>query len=184
MASAQEPHLHGSPPQRPHVQHQISEPSEPALELIDLASGAVVPSSRPGTPPQFRTGLPHMWSTYIKLTVDHDTCRDHFALEQTFLSYLRTSSILALTGVMIAQLHILQQPGEVLKRHETGMVLAMACYACAIWTLLCGACRFMRFQQALVRGKSLLGGVELMSPAMLVFTLLIVFITLHMKSDE
>ena len=76
-ATAQEPHLHGSPPRRPHVQQYASDPSEPALELIDLASGAVVPSSRPDTL-QSRLRLPHMWSTYIKLTVDHHTCRDHF----------------------------------------------------------------------------------------------------------
>lgn len=70
---------------------------------------------------------------------------------------------------MIAQLHMLQQPDKALKRYESGMVLAMACYACATWILLCGACRFMRLQQALVRGKSIVGGLELMSPAVLIF---------------
>ena len=97
------------------------------------------------------------------------------ALERTFLSYLRTSSILALTGVMIAQLHMLQQSDKTLERYEPGMVLAMACYASATWILLCGACRFMRFQQALVRGKSLVGGLELMSPAILIFTVSFIF---------
>ncbi|KAF8865402.1 hypothetical protein BDZ45DRAFT_580536 [Acephala macrosclerotiorum] len=44
------------------------------------------------------------WGHQISIIVDHDTCRDHLALERTFLGYLRTSLALSMIGITVAQL--------------------------------------------------------------------------------
>ncbi len=82
---------------------------------------------------------------------------------------MRTSSILALTGVLVAQLTILQQGDPSLGYSFVGKPLALCCYASAIWTILSGACRVWRYQQALIRGYALPGGFEVASVTLLLF---------------
>ncbi|KAI0473850.1 hypothetical protein GGR56DRAFT_649305 [Xylariaceae sp. FL0804] len=128
----------------------------------EQASRSAKSSSRP-----FRT----FWRRNVALSVPHHACRDYFALERTFLGYLRTSSVLALAGVVVAQLAVLQQGNPKSSLSTAGKSLALCCYLLAIWAIFCGAYRAWRFQRALVRGKSLSGGFEINTLAILVILL-------------
>lgn len=78
--------------------------------------------------------------------------------------------MLALTGVLVAQLTILQQRDSGFGYSLVGKPLAACCYASAIWTVLSGACRVWRYQQALTQGRALTGGFELASITILFLT--------------
>lgn len=87
------------------------------------------------------------------------------ALERTFLGYLRTSLILVMTGVIIAQLYRIQHsisPDPEIGFYIFGEPLSVAFIGMAIFVLLVGAIRFWRLQNALVRGKALAGGWEIL----------------------
>jgi len=90
------------------------------------------------------------WPTYI-LT----------ALERTFLAYLRTSVMMATLGVLIAQLFTIQSSDPGFGYHALGQPMATVCLSSSIIILLLGCLRFWRWQAALVRGKSLCGGPEI-----------------------
>jgi uncharacterized membrane protein YidH (DUF202 family) len=85
------------------------------------------------------------------------------ALERTFLGYLRTSLILVITGVIIAQLFRIQHtisPDPQMGFYAIGEPLSAVFIGMAIFVLLVGAIRFWRLQNALVWGKALVGGWE------------------------
>jgi uncharacterized membrane protein YidH (DUF202 family) len=85
------------------------------------------------------------------------------ALERTFLGYLRTSLILVMTGILIAQLFHLQHsstPNPHFGFYKVGKPLAATFICMAIVVVLLGAVRFWRLQRALVRGKAIAGGWE------------------------
>lgn len=85
------------------------------------------------------------------------------ALERTFLGYLRTSQALSMLGVIISQLFHLQHstsPDPVLGYFVVGKPLAAICQGAAIYTLILGSYRWWRQQNAIVRGKVLVGGFE------------------------
>jgi uncharacterized membrane protein YidH (DUF202 family) len=85
------------------------------------------------------------------------------ALERTFLGYLRTSLVLSMIGVTVAQLFRLQHsanPNPVFGFYVLGKPLACICQGCAICFLLLGAYRSWRLQNAIVRGKTIAGGFE------------------------
>lgn len=113
-------------------------------------------------------GLRHQISTFwkrqISVTVDHVCCRDHLAVERTFLSYLRTSLALSMIGVTVAQLFRLNHaptPSKIFGFYVLGRPLACICQGAAIYVLLLGAFRTWRSQNAIVRGKALSGGFEM-----------------------
>jgi uncharacterized membrane protein YidH (DUF202 family) len=86
------------------------------------------------------------------------------ALERTFLAYIRTSTVIAMQGVLVAQLFRLQRPAGNVNRlsfHEVGVPLSVACHFVAIVVALIGAFRFWRQQNAISRGKVYAGGWEL-----------------------
>ena len=88
------------------------------------------------------------------------------ALERTFLGYLRTSFAISMIGVIISQLFRLQHspnPHPKFGFFVLGKPLAMICQGLAIFTLLTGTYRTWRVQNALVRGKAISGGFELVS---------------------
>ena len=82
------------------------------------------------------------------------------AIERTFLGYLRTSSVTALMGTIIAQLFFLQAQDGGFGYATIGRPLAAACFSISILTLLLGACRTWRHQRAVLHGKVLVGGFE------------------------
>ncbi|KAL8987853.1 MAG: hypothetical protein Q9169_008641 [Polycauliona sp. 2 TL-2023] len=147
-------------------------------------NGSAAPTARSqsttsGNPSAIKT----FWARHVVATVAHDACRDHFALERTYLGYLRTSLALAFLGVFIAQLFRLQHtenPDPVFGFFVLGKPLSCICTGAAIFTNLVGAHRFWRQQNAMLRGKVLCGGWEVYAT---ILTVLMVcyapFLTLH-----
>ncbi|EKV05125.1 hypothetical protein PDIG_38240 [Penicillium digitatum PHI26] len=129
------------------------------------------------------------WTRHVIITVPQKSNRDHFgtlfsgyavrelidttkALERTFLAYVRTSTVIAMQGVLVAQLLRLQRPSEKVDRlsfHEVGIPLSVACHFVAVFVALTGAFRFWRQQNAIARGKVYAGGWELNSVGILLF---------------
>lgn len=94
------------------------------------------------------------------------------ALERTFLGYIRTSTVFAMQGVLVAQLFRLQQtPGKFdhLTFYDVATPLSVACHGIAIVIALVGAIRFWRQQFAISRGKVYSGGWEVNTVAILLF---------------
>ncbi|KAI4234408.1 MAG: hypothetical protein LQ349_003815 [Xanthoria aureola] len=146
-----------------------------------VVDGSTAPSGRSrsrsttaGSPAIIKT----FWARHVVATVPHAACRDHFALERTYLGYLRTSLALAFLGVFIAQLFRLQHSENhdpVLGFFVLGIPLSCICTGAAIFTNLLGAYRFWRQQNAMLRGKILCGGWEVFAT---VATVLVTLITL------
>ncbi|KAG5290093.1 DUF282 superfamily domain-containing protein [Histoplasma ohiense] len=110
-------------------------------------------------------GVKRFWFRHVSMTVPRRQNRDHFALERTFLAYIRTSLAFAFQGALIAQLFSLQnthdQDDTPFGFHAVGKPLACGCHACAIAVAAVGSYRFWRQQNALARGKVHAGGWEL-----------------------
>lgn len=86
------------------------------------------------------------------------------ALERTFLAYIRTSVVLAMQGVLVAQLFRLQRESTANDRlgyYEVGIPLSVSCHAVAIAVAVIGAYRFFKQQHAVALGKIYAGGWEL-----------------------
>ena len=89
-----------------------------------------------------------------------------------------------MTGVILAQLFRLQHslhPDEHLGFYVLGIPLASTFIACAIAVALLGAFRFWRQQSAIVRGKVLAGGWEvlvIMGGSLVVCVVLLVLVGL------
>lgn len=127
-----------------------------------------------------RTGAWHnicrFWTHQITLTVPQKSNRDHFALERTFLAYIRTSVVIAMQGVLIAQLFRLQRSPtseDRLRFYEVGIPLSVTCHCVAVLVALIGAYRFWRQQSAISRGKVHAGGWELNWVGILLFAVIL-----------
>lgn len=93
-------------------------------------------------------------------------------MERTFLAYIRTSVVIAMQGVVIAQLFRLQRaPSDEdrLRFYQVGIPLAVSCHGVAVLVALIGAFRFWRQQNAISLGKIHAGGWELNSVGILLF---------------
>ncbi|OGM50933.1 hypothetical protein ABOM_000501 [Aspergillus bombycis] len=104
------------------------------------------------------------WTHNVVLTVPQKSNRDHFALERTFLAYIRTSVVIAMQGVLIAQLFRLQQqpsPEDRLTYYEVAIPLSVTCHCIAAIVAVIGACRFWKQQNAVALGTVHAGGWEL-----------------------
>ncbi|KAA8648434.1 DUF202 domain-containing protein [Aspergillus tanneri] len=112
----------------------------------------------------FAGRIERFWTRNVVLTVPQKSNRDHFALERTFLAYIRTSVILAMQGVLVAQLFRLQHllsPNTNLGYYKVGVPLSVACHCVAIVVALMGAHRFWKQQNAIALGTVYSGGWEL-----------------------
>ncbi|OQD88782.1 hypothetical protein PENANT_c003G06866 [Penicillium antarcticum] len=99
------------------------------------------------------------WTHHVTLTVPHKSSRDYFALERTFLAYIRTSLVVTQQGVLIAQLFRLPAAEALADRlgfSHVGIPLSVTCHCVAIFVALLGAYRFWRQQNAIARGKIIL----------------------------
>ncbi|KAL4985872.1 hypothetical protein BDW68DRAFT_198511 [Aspergillus falconensis] len=107
--------------------------------------------------------IQRFWTKHVVLTVAQKKNRDYFALERTFLAYIRTSVILAMQGVLIAQLFRLQSANSSkgLGYHDVGVPLSVTCHCAAILTAVLGAHRFWKQQSAIALGTVYAGGWEL-----------------------
>ncbi|CAG8135424.1 unnamed protein product [Penicillium salamii] len=140
----------------------------------------------------------HFWTNHVILTVPQKSNRDHFgrvfiymswfcgsdkieALERTFLAYIRTSTVIAMQGVLVAQLFRLQRPTGPVDRlsfHDVGVPLSVACHFVAVIVALIGAFRFWKQQNAMARGKIFAGGWELNSVGVFLFIIIMVTLVL------
>ncbi|CAL3972661.1 unnamed protein product [Diplocarpon coronariae] len=126
------------------------------------------------------------WRRQISVTVAHSTCRDHLALERTFLGYLRTSLALSMLGTIVAQLFRIQHapvPNSQFGFFVLGKPLAFICQGTAIYVMLIGAFRTWRLQNAIVRGKAITGGYEFVALAGGILIILILFTVLLVAVD-
>ncbi|KAL8760583.1 MAG: hypothetical protein Q9184_003237 [Pyrenodesmia sp. 2 TL-2023] len=115
---------------------------------------------------QSKSALKTFWDRHVVATVPYEACRDHFALERTYLGYFRTSLALAFLAVFVAQLFRLQHaphPDPVFGFFVVGIPLSCICTGAAILVNLLGTYRFWRQQNAILRGKVLSGGWEMMA---------------------
>ncbi|ESZ91434.1 hypothetical protein SBOR_8181 [Sclerotinia borealis F-4128] len=148
-----------------------------------LGPGSTAPTGFFG---QLTYGVSKFWKHQISVTVDHVACRDHLALERTFLAYLRTSLALSMLGVSIAQLFRLQHsptPNPLIGFFVLGKPLACICQVAAITTLLIGIIRSWRHQNAIVRGKALSGGFEVIFIGVGFFFIFLTFLILLVAVD-
>lgn len=67
----------------------------------------------------------------------------------------------AITGTIVAQLFVLEQPQTGFGYATIGRPLASVCFSFSICTVLLGTCRFWRHQHAMIHGKALTGGFEI-----------------------
>lgn len=114
--------------------------------------------------PHWYDPIARFWTTHVCPSMDEGAYRDHLALERTFLGYLRTSLILVMTGITIAQLFRLQRspnPDPVFGFYVVGLPLSITFISMAVLVLLLGAIRFWRLQRGLLAGKAHAGGWEL-----------------------
>jgi uncharacterized membrane protein YidH (DUF202 family) len=103
----------------------------------------------------------HWWLHNIDIKLSYDLAgsstkddpRDHYALERTFLAYIRTSNTFVSLGVVIAQLFLLANANR-----TTGIVLAVLVFAIAIMMAMLACARFFNQQKLLLRGRTTAGG--------------------------
>jgi hypothetical protein len=67
----------------------------------------------------------------------------------------------AILGTLIAQLFTMQQQDSGFGYSQVGKPMASVCFALSICTVLLGACRVWRQQHAMIAGKALTGGFEI-----------------------
>ncbi|RAH39928.1 DUF202 domain-containing protein [Aspergillus brunneoviolaceus CBS 621.78] len=135
--------------------------------------------------------LERFWTRNVVLTVPQRSNRDHFALERTFLAYIRTSVMVAMQGVLVAQLFRLQHmasPDLALGFYEVGVPLSVTCYGAAIIIASLGAYRFWKQQNMVALGTVYAGGWELnligVLIGLIILTTFIVSIVITVQLDN
>lgn len=91
------------------------------------------------------------------------------ALERTYLAYLRTSLMLANVGVIITQLFAIERADDGFGYAVLSRPFATTCYSAATLTVVIGAYRTWRYQDAMINGRVLSGGFEINFIAALFF---------------
>ncbi|KAE9577273.1 hypothetical protein CGCF415_v001770 [Colletotrichum fructicola] len=183
---------HGTPNDSP-LRHQEKEednvqrsPAQCPQDTDDddtTQSSALGSSAHEPISPKKQSFVRRFWSEQISVVVDFDSCRDHLALERTFLAYLRTGVATAILGTIVAQLFALQQADSGFGYAILGKPLATVCYGLSICATLLGACRAWRLQKAMLRGKAIAGGFEVTSLAVGLLALVLIFFGLLIALD-
>ncbi|KAH7375241.1 hypothetical protein B0T11DRAFT_7369 [Plectosphaerella cucumerina] len=167
-----------------------------AIELSELRGGTSIrstdaPSTRSGSVASARPApsisppwsLKRFWANNITCVVDFDKCRDHLAVERTFLAYLRTALMSAIVGTLVAQLFVLEEGDSGFGYLAVGRPLASLCLVFSICTVVLGAFRAWRHQDAMIRGKALSGGFEIVSLGIICLVMVCVFFGLLIALD-
>ncbi|OKL58385.1 hypothetical protein UA08_06073 [Talaromyces atroroseus] len=127
---------------------------------------SIAASSASSTTKQHFQALRRFWARHVTLNVPQKGNRDYFALERTFLAYMRTAATFSMQGVLVAQIFRLRSQSQSsnhpahLSFHSVGVPISVAYQVCAILVALVGAYRFWRQQNAIARGKIVSGGWE------------------------
>lgn len=127
-------------------------------------------------PPQEKTLT--FWSKYVRLIIEEDDCRDHLALERTFLAYMRTASAYAQFGVVVSQLFRLNNSDRGLNVPATlriGNAVGAGTIAIAIVLVLVAAAYFAKQQHGLVKGVILSRGYDVPAVVVASFVVCIMF---------
>ncbi|KAK1731965.1 uncharacterized protein BDZ83DRAFT_11142 [Colletotrichum acutatum] len=146
---------------RPETARNVSEKDKDNTEASSAESSAQNP---PSSSEEWL--IKRFWGKQVSVVVEFETCRDHLAIERTFLGYLRTSLATAVLGTMVAQLFALQALDTGFGYTAVGKPLATLCYSFSICIVLLGAFRAWRLQHAMFAGKALAGGFELTTLAL------------------
>ncbi|KAI9848413.1 MAG: hypothetical protein M1837_000208 [Sclerophora amabilis] len=113
-----------------------------------------------------RQWIDHFWARNVSVVISaDDDLRNYYALERTFLAYIRTSIALSLTAVMVTQFYVLSDNGSNqggFTFHSVGKPLACTLVGISIVVALVGLVRYLRQQAAMVLGKALTGGGDLL----------------------
>ncbi|MCJ1477573.1 hypothetical protein MMC13_006246 [Lambiella insularis] len=175
-----------------------------ATELGDQASSshALEPDHNDGANRSVEQGVPRhsalsqhslktFWRRQIAITVHHEDSRDHFALERTYLGYMRTSLAFAILGISMAQLFRLQNQettNPTFGPFDLAIPVASVCIGCAMVITVLGSWRFWRQQNALARGKIHAGGWEINSIAVFglltVVTIFVLVLVIEIDSGD
>ena len=135
------------------------------IEMRDFAVQAVIEAD-PSASLKRRTSFSEwsarsFWEKHIRITIHEEECRDHVALERTYLAYVRTASAYAQFGVTMAQLFRLNVNGEEQPTTITlriGSALGATTEAIAILVILIGAGYFAKQQSGIMKGHILARG--------------------------
>ena len=123
-----------------------------------------LPQQREDDTLQPQPGHHTSWYKTVRITISEAECRDHFALERTFLAYVRTASAYAQFGVTVAQLFRLnttQQGIGLPPSLKIGTAVGATTEGVAILIILAGATYFMKQQHRLEQGTILSRGWEI-----------------------
>ena len=159
----------------PHRQYRGSDDDREAVELeeplglqpLNSVSSTLAVQRKYG---KLRWKLYILWKHHVDVSVpqSHLACRDHLALERTFLAYVRTGQAFATLGVLVAQTMRLGQVrplGVGLDYYDVAIPLACTCYGASILVITIGLVRFLKLQKAIALGMTHSGGWELMTTA-------------------
>lgn len=135
--------------------------------------------------------LKRFWRRHVSVAVPFKYCRDHLALERTYLGYVRTSVALSMIGIVIAQLYPQTPPGKQepggLNFVKLAKPMSASFVAASLLVTIFGAWRFGRQQGAMVRGRIVTGSWEVWTTGILVLLvcldLLIASIMFHANSN-
>ncbi|KZL87050.1 hypothetical protein CI238_01642 [Colletotrichum incanum] len=157
--------------EQPQSDRSVPETAKDSTQPPAAGSSAPGPiaSSKKWTVQQF-------WSKHVSVIVDFETCRDH-------LGYLRTGVVTATLGTVVAQLFVMQPPDSGFGYTTVGKPLATVCYCFSMCITLLGACRVWRIQHAMLLGKTLSGGFEIMTIAAGFLLLSVVFLSFLIALD-
>ena len=141
------------------------------IEMRDFAAkptgeSTTAPKTNDKPPTPEHDPLRTFWSEHMRITIDEDDCRDHLALERTFLAYMRTASAFAQYGVTMAQLFRLNVTSKGTTLPTTlrvGKALGATTEAIAILVSLIGAVYFVKQQSGLMKGIVLSRGIEVLT---------------------
>ena len=117
----------------------------------------------PSAPSQ-RISPTSFWAKHVRLAIEEEECRDHLALERTFLAYARTASAYAQLGVTMAQLFRLNVTTSGKTTPATlrvGKALGATTEGIAILVSILGAAYFAKQQSGLVKGVIVSRGYEI-----------------------
>lgn len=140
---------------------ELEEPLD--LQPLNSVSSTVTAERKYG---KFRLKLYIFWKHHVSLAVPHVACRDHLALERTFLAYVRTGQAFATLGVLVAQtmrLRQVQPLGVGLDYYDVAIPLACTCYGVSILVIIIGLLRFLKLQKAMALGTTYSGGWEVIT---------------------
>lgn len=138
---------------------ELREPTE--QHFSRSVSKVTVPDDEIGL---LKYSIRRFWTQHISQGVPHHKCRDHLALERTFLAYLRTGQAFAMLGVVVAQTMRLGRaplsPSD-LHYFAIGVPLSSVCHVMATIVTVTGFLRFLRLQKSLILGIAITGGWEI-----------------------